>query len=536
MRKMCVNLGLLLVSCLVGLSLCEVSLRLFYPKYRDLAEAQFREDARRLWARSPHARSRAHHPDTGLSHPLHYNNLALRQHRNFSEADLASATNVGVFGDSFVENVLMDAPYSFTEPLDYLLNRSGRRFNVLNFGVGGYGPGQSFLHYANFRWAKDLDYVVYVYGEGDLWNIAKNGLFSLDDAGNLVENAPIPSRGWVRFVSRLHLSYLILDVREGISSHIRERRRKYERQVRARRKPFDTDWRLSLPIFKKLLRRWKHLVESNGGVFRVVNIPTGPIDPSPAAIFLEEEIKVIDLFDYFTEFDPVPSRRQWQHSPWRFKNDGHWNEAGNRLAAVCLYQVLEEEMRLPARTEADLRTDLHQYYAVFDGRTSTNFVDGEGRRNRFPPQTATDIREKYQAFQDGEIVLKKDIQKIVTMPNKPIIRSVFDVYLDARSLVYIKEGCLPAHRQPKFFLHVTPVDEESLPVQKRKGGFDNLDFYFPGIEIDDTTCAALQRLPAYPIRRLATGQFVRDDEGNYVHLWEGEFVMEQGAGGEGGGD
>ena len=136
MRKMCVNLGLPLVSCLVGLSRCEVSLRLFYPKYRDLAEAQFHQDARRLWARSPCARSRAHHPDTGLSRPLHYNNLALRQHRNFSEADLASATNVGVFGDSFVENVLMNAPYSFTEPLDYLLNRSGRRFNVLNFGDG----------------------------------------------------------------------------------------------------------------------------------------------------------------------------------------------------------------------------------------------------------------------------------------------------------------------------------------------------------------------------------------------------------------
>ena len=289
-----------------------------------------------------------------------------------------------------------------------------------------------------------------------------------------------------------------------------------------------------MPIFKKLLRRWKHLVESNGGVFRVVNIPTGPIDPSPAAVFLEEEIKVIDLFDCFTGFDPAHSRRQWQHSPWRFKNDGHWNEAGNRLAAACLYQVLEEEMRLPARTETDLRTALHQYYVVFDERTSTNF--GEGDSDRFPPQTATDIRGKYQAFPDGEIVLKKDIQNTVAMPNKLIVRSVFDVYLGPRSLVCIKEDCLPAHRQPKFFLHVYPVDEKSLPVQKRKGGFDNLDFYFPGIEIDDTTCAALQRLPAYPIRRIATGQFVRGDEGNYVHLWEGEFVMEQGAGGEGDGD
>ncbi len=71
----------------------------------------------------------------------------------------------------------MDAPYSFTEPLDYLLNQSGTRFNVLNFGVEGYRTGQSFLHYANFRWAKDIDYVVYVDCHNDLQGISWNRLF-----------------------------------------------------------------------------------------------------------------------------------------------------------------------------------------------------------------------------------------------------------------------------------------------------------------------------------------------------------------------
>ena len=530
MRNLFTNLGLLLGSCLVGLLLCEVSLRLFYPKYRDLAQAQFRQDERRLWARTPHARNRMHHPDTGLSHPFDHNNLALRQHRNFSEADLASATNVGVFGDSFVENAGMDAPYSFTEPLDYLLNQSGRRFNVLNFGVSGYGTGQSFLHYANFRYAQDLDYVVYVYCEGDLWNISKNGLFSLDDAGDLVENAPLPPGGWVRFVSSLHLSYLLLDVQGRLSSHIRERRREYSGQVRARRQPFDTDWKQSLPIFKKLLRRWKHLVESKGSVFRVVSLPDGPLNPSPAAVFSEEEIEVIDLYDCFTGFDAAHAQRRWHHSPYRFENDWHWNEAGNRLAAVCLYQVLAEEMRLPTRIEADLRTALDRYYAVFDGRTSTNFGGG-GSNTEVPSQAAIAIREKYQAFRDREreVALKKAIQTVVATPTKRIIRSTFDVYLDDRSLVYIKEGCRPADTRSVFFLHVTPVDEDSLSVRRRDLGFANLDFYFPGIMIDDTTCATLRRLPAYPIRHIRTGQFVRDAQGNYAPLWEEEFVMEQSA-------
>ena len=178
------NLGLLLVSCLAGLLLCEASLRLFYPKYAPLAEARARFDTMRIWARIPNDRASHLHPDTGSMHTLHHNNLALRQHRNFSPADL-TAVNVGVFGDSFVENRGIDAPYSLTEPLDYLLNQRGQRFNVLNFGVAGYGTGQSLLHYEHFRYAEDLAYVFYVYYENDLAEIVRTALFDPDEAGRL---------------------------------------------------------------------------------------------------------------------------------------------------------------------------------------------------------------------------------------------------------------------------------------------------------------------------------------------------------------
>ena len=176
------NLGLLLVSCLAGLLLCEASLRLFYPKYVPLAEDRARFDAMRRRANSPNARGKHIHPDSRLRHAYHHNNLALRQHRDFSTIDLAAAINVAVFGDSFVENVRMDAPYSLTEPLDYLLNQSGRRFNVLNFGVDNYGTGQSFLFYKHFRYAEDLAYVFYVYCENDLADLSANQIFHLDDA------------------------------------------------------------------------------------------------------------------------------------------------------------------------------------------------------------------------------------------------------------------------------------------------------------------------------------------------------------------
>ena len=179
------NLCILLVSGAAGLSLCAGSLQLFYPKYRDLAETQFARNAMRIWAYTPNSRYRRNHPDLRLPHAVHHNNLALRQHRNFSEGDLNSAVNIGFFGDSFVENVFMGAPYSLTEPLDYLLNQRGQRFNVLNFGMDDYGTGQSLLHYEHFRYADALAHVFYVYCEKDQEDIAETALFHLDEAGDL---------------------------------------------------------------------------------------------------------------------------------------------------------------------------------------------------------------------------------------------------------------------------------------------------------------------------------------------------------------
>lgn len=76
--------------------------------------------------------------------------------------------------------------------------------------------------------------------------------------------------------------------------------------------------------------------------------------------------------------------------PYRFKNDDHWNKAGNRWAAMCLYRVLEEEIRLPALTEETLRATLRQYYAAFGG------MDGDGSPVSSPH--AVGMRERYQAL------------------------------------------------------------------------------------------------------------------------------------------
>ena len=121
---------------------------------------------------------------------------------------------------------------------------------------------------------------------------------------------------------------------------------------------------------------------------------------------------------------------------------------------------------------------------------------------------------------------------------EPIIRSQFDVYLSENRLIYVKEPCVRADTEHKFFLHVSPLDPADLPSERREYGFDNLDFDFGsyGILIDDR-CAAVRSLPNYDIVKVATGQFTgegnvwRDmypflsDEGIYRSLTSGEPII-----------
>ena len=268
----------MVASVLLAALLCEAGLRLFLPKYRDVAEGRLQADDLRIFAQAPNTRDWRVHPDTGRRHPFHTNNLAMRQHRDFSDADLVATTTVGVFGDSFVRGSYLDAPYVFTEPLDYLLNLDGN-FTVLNFGMGGYEPAQSYFTYRSFHAREALDYVLFVYfGGNDLQALVRNGLLELDDGGGLRQRAARGSAWWVPFVAKLHLTYLALDASGRLAPYLASAA---EELLRHR----DT-WYWKGPMFQtalldhgaevfgRLIRRWKKEVEENGAKFFVVLLPT----------------------------------------------------------------------------------------------------------------------------------------------------------------------------------------------------------------------------------------------------------------------
>ena len=110
---------------------------------------------------------------------------------------------------------------------------------------------------------------------------------------------------------------------------------------------------------------------------------------------------------------------------------------------------------------------------------------------------------------------------------EPAARGVFDIYLGAGSLIFVKDPCARADRAAMFFLHLIPADEGDLPEERKQYGFNNLDFDFDqhGV-IFDRKCLAKVSLPKYGISEIKTGQYLRMDSG-FDNIWEEEIRIEQ---------
>ena len=410
-RRVLANLGLMVVSLLVALTIAELTLRLAFPRYESAATPQYSPDNARIWSARPGRRFESAHPDTGVAHAVLYNSLALRQSREFE--DLDSRTNIVFFGDSYTANIDLPSPYSFTEPLDFLLNLSQPRFNVLNAGVNGYGTDQSFLNYLDFPIKNQVHHIYYVLCANDLRNIYESNLFSLDENGTLTRNSVPQPKWWIGILARLHITYLLLDVRQRLlyaretdltsyrelfeASGMREdhdtrkgtdRAQKIEQSFL--RRDQNDDAKRALAIFNALLAAWQREANQQGSLFSVVLLPTGREDLFTP--FIPDGIDVLSLAQAFSE-----RMDGFSYDKVRFENDGHWNEWGNALAAQVLYDHLQKLLDLPALSPTEQLDALNRYYAAF-GSWRPRTTTGDALREDEDVQW---IRSRYVALEDN---------------------------------------------------------------------------------------------------------------------------------------
>jgi hypothetical protein len=343
------------------------------------------------------------------------NGLGCSQHRDFDVVKPEGMTRIGVFGDSFTESMYLDAPYRITEPLDYLLNRTGRPFEVINFGKEGWAADQSYTRYIVQGRQLDLDVVIYLFFDNDIADLCHHSLFDVDAEGDFRE--PIDHPG---LYCRTALECLYRDAadRESIrqdpsvlaswgsdgppvevpadSATIEIRYGRCDVSCWQGRRCLE--W--ARPAFARILRGWNHKATERGGKFLMaMSDPYAPFTrigiPELAASL---GIPLLDLTAPFQEFERTEGIR------YQILHDKHWNEEGAKVVAVSLFRFLAENLGLEGVGDAFVADGLAEYYRSFPNmKVTERWLAPE----RFPtPDQAATVRAKYLALEseiDGRI-------------------------------------------------------------------------------------------------------------------------------------
>ena len=192
------------------------------------------------------------------------------------------------------------------------------------------------------------------------------------------------------------------------------------------------------------------------------------------------------------------------------------------------------------KTIAVLPGGAHPYYSGnvvrtdFDGRHFADFVlsDWAGGGGSLTPDNRLWFLYARSVY---EAALTRYGRR--TDAQRPVMQSPdYDVHFvrnerGGNELLYFRRECSAAwmtlRRQPRFFLHVHPVDTSDLPADRRRHGFEIRDFRFPQFWRRDGKCYAVRPLPDYSVAGIRTGQFTtvrRTREGaRYEHVWTGSF-------------
>ena len=118
--------------------------------------------------------------------------------------------------------------------------------------------------------------------------------------------------------------------------------------------------------------------------------------------------------------------------------------------------------------------------------------------------TAVDLSLVDRATTDGYRAAYRE-----AVAGEPLLRSEFDLYLDGRTLTWVKEACRPEDTVHPFLVRAVPAAVDDLPVWLREDGWEPLGFRFGhyGVRFDGR-CLIRRRLPDYPLRALQVGRLV----------------------------
>jgi hypothetical protein len=360
-------------SILVGFLLLELAVRLVEPR-EVIREFFERPDPVLHHKFLPGARGRHKTPEFDAAYVI--NSLGLRD-REISRDKPAGMSRILMLGDSFTEGNGVDQKETFSSRLQAMLNQAGfgKRWQVINAGVGSYSPLLEYVYLKNGGLDLQPDLVILNFDLSDFYDdIQYTQLAEFDAKGDPVAVRADPERekgswageilvGFKDFLKRHARTYNF--VRRRIGGYVEAARHKqnfsgdirfdkYAMLREAGEPQGDRAWTLSY----KYLIKIRDLLKARGIDFWVTVYPYGlQVSPREWAggrrfwgfetgkvystrpqglvehFCRENDIPVINMCDDFKEL----SRTVY---PLYYENDGHWLPAGHQFVATLLYRAL----------------------------------------------------------------------------------------------------------------------------------------------------------------------------------------------------
>lgn len=200
---------LILLAFIIGLVLFELVLRVGIPEPENLAK--LKSSSLFLYENKPNARFPYISDTDGYHVDISINSSGFRDDE-FSEAKEEGILRIAVLGDSFEEALQVNLGDTWQKILARKLEAElGKKVEVYNFGVSGYGTDQEWLTLREKVWKFKPDLVILAFTTNDIGDTFKNRLVILED-GNLVLKKPNERLGgnWLGKLVRQTYTYQTL--------------------------------------------------------------------------------------------------------------------------------------------------------------------------------------------------------------------------------------------------------------------------------------------------------------------------------------
>lgn len=389
------KVSLALAGCVVGLLAAEIVLRVLGVSYPALTAY----DSTRGMVLRPGASGWFR--EEGEAY-IQYNRDGLRD-REHSTSKPPNTYRIAILGDSYAEADQVPMEETFwshaQHELDSCPGLNGRRVEVINFGVSGYGTAQELLTLRCCVWKYDPDLVLLAFVPG---NDVRNNSRALEpgnvrpfffyEGGKLVEDKSFLESK----IYRTGQSFLWRSLRR-ISDYsrivqlairmikLRVNKKQAENQKASRqqesglsnaiyREPLDPDWKEAWRVTEGLISLMNKEVRERGASFLVVTLSDAiQVDPDsrvrkkfadqmgiPNLFYPDERVRAlgiregIDVLSLALPFQSyAETNKVTLHGfPNTAMGTGHWNAHGHRLAGTMIAAHLCKALETPASDRA----------------------------------------------------------------------------------------------------------------------------------------------------------------------------------------